>query len=143
MNTLTIPSSVAFVTYSLADAEGSEEDYVATISASNPEIETKTEVRTMATSTPSLSNETLPEVPNNYTTPEVQLRAYDEEGRLVGVNDSTGEYETEVPGVDYKDVSGNRQPLKWIATPSNRSIQYEVDTSGVEEWISNLRQNTG
>ncbi len=79
-------------------------------------------------------------VSGGYIPPQLKLRAFDEEGRMVGWSDEEEEYVVEIPGVDPDAISGNQLNFEWITTPDNQSIRYELDTSGVERYLDSLEE---
>jgi len=83
---------------------------------------------------------TSPPVTN--TTPDIRLRAVDNQGKIVGVDYDKGEYVIEIPGVDPNKTSGNQLNFEWITVPGNTSVVYEADTRGIENWLEEVRNIT-
>jgi len=73
--------------------------------------------------------------------PDLDLHAYDSEGRHVGMDYSNNSFDLEIPEVDRTNVSGDQPGIEWIQVPDNTSVEFEVDSRGVEEWIDWLKDN--
>jgi chitodextrinase len=67
----------------------------------------------------------------NATTPDLDLRAVDSEGRITGVNED-GEYVNEIPGAE---ASGDTNGVEWITVPDDADVEFEVSSDDVEEFI--------
>lgn len=73
------------------------------------------------------------------TRPSLDLKAVDDQGRTVGVNDS-GEYVNEIPGAT---ASGRRtQGTEWISVPVDADVDFHVSAAAVEQFIDEL-ENRG
>jgi len=135
--------SYLFVTYELESEEGSGEDYRAEVNAMEPDDDAEaTYVYSVIADVADLEEDELvglPEKPENFRSPDIRLRATDAEGRSVGFDEDSREYNVDIPGVKQDHVSGNQRAIEWIGTPQNKSVLYEVDTGGIEEWMNWLR----
>jgi len=124
-----------FVNFTLEEVEGTGEDYVATVQAkqASEDAELKN-VGTLNSQALAYRNGTLGDElghTDNITPPRVDLHAYDEEGRHVGINYTSGEYEMEIPGAETSESSS----YEWIAVPDERTVSYSIDTRRVEQFI--------
>lgn len=79
-----------------------------------------------------------PSLEIDYTTPTLDLKAVDSEGRMIGVNND-GEYVNEIPGAK---ASGKRvQGTEWIAIPEDIDVKTSVSAADIETFrqeIGNL-----
>lgn len=67
------------------------------------------------------------------TMPDQDLHAYDGQGRHVGMNYQTGEYENQIPGAI---ASGDlRGAPEWIFVPAGTSVRYEVSTYRTQQFL--------
>ncbi len=77
-----------------------------------------------------------PTVTANYDgpLPDIDLHAYDDQGRHVGRNYDTGEYEMQIPGAiasgDLKDDE------EWIYVPEGTQVRYEVSAYKTEQFLA-------
>lgn len=139
---LSFPSSNDFFEITLVDADGSGDDYTATMEVSLPQVAGQAVVSLEDASFPDLagqfgvSDAGLADGPDGVVTPDLRLHAYDLEGNHVGLNYDTGEFEFEIPGIDEDDVSWPVGPNRWIAVPADLDLRFEVDARGVETWIN-------
>ncbi|MHB1296224.1 MAG: metallopeptidase domain-containing protein [Anaerolineae bacterium] len=66
--------------------------------------------------------------------PDIDLHAYDEEGRHVGLNYETGQYESEIPGAvasgDLKDAE------EWIYVPEGTQVRFEVSAYKTAQFLA-------
>jgi M6 family metalloprotease-like protein len=71
--------------------------------------------------------------PDGPEMPELDLHAYDSQGRHVGMNYDTGEYENQIPGAissgDLKDSE------EWIFVPEDMEVTYTISTERVEKYL--------
>lgn len=73
--------------------------------------------------------------PVNVTTPDLDLKAVDDQGRVVG-RDASGRYVNQIPGAD---ASGDRlQGLEWISVPDNSSARFVVDSTDILRYAEDL-----
>ncbi len=66
--------------------------------------------------------------------PDIDLHAYDDQGRHVGLNYVTGEYENQIPGAiasgDLKDAE------EWIFVPEGTPVRFEVSAYKTEQFLA-------
>ncbi len=66
--------------------------------------------------------------------PDIDLHAYDDQGRHVGINYVTGEYENQIPGAiasgDLKDAE------EWIFVPEGTPVRFEVSAYKTEQFLA-------
>jgi M6 family metalloprotease-like protein len=66
--------------------------------------------------------------------PDIDLHAYDDQGRHVGLNYETGEYELQIPGaVASGDLRGAEE---WIYVPEGTAVRYEVSAYKTEQFLA-------
>ncbi|KAF5429578.1 hypothetical protein C5S42_01485 [Candidatus Methanomarinus sp.] len=68
--------------------------------------------------------------------PTLTLHAYSDDGKHVGINYETGEYEVQIPGAMTSGLQPNGH--EWILVPEDINIKYRVDSYANDEY---LRQN--
>jgi len=68
----------------------------------------------------------------NYTTPDLNLVATDNQGRRVGPTES-GEYVNEIPGAT---TSGETNGLEWISVPEDADVEFTVNSDSVETFLN-------
>jgi M6 family metalloprotease-like protein len=68
--------------------------------------------------------------------PTLTLHAYSDDGKHVGMNYETGEYEVQIPGAMTSGLQPNGH--EWILVPEDINIKYRVDSYANAEY---LRQN--
>ncbi len=65
--------------------------------------------------------------------PDIDLHAYDAQGRHVGLNYDTGQYERDIPGCyasgDLKDAE------EWIFVPEGTEVRYELSSYKTEQFL--------
>jgi outer membrane protein assembly factor BamB len=72
-----------------------------------------------------------------YTSPSLDLKAIDSEGRIVGINDD-GKYLNQIPGAK---ASGKRvQGTEWISVPEDTDVDFRVSSADVERFIEDMEQ---
>ena len=65
--------------------------------------------------------------------PDIDLHAYDDQGRHVGLDYETGEYETEIPGADF---SGDlKDAEEWIYVPEGTNVRFEVSSEKTAQFL--------
>lgn len=127
-----------FVRFSLDSQENQGENYNATVRIEDPtNAASNTKVASLMSALPSFSP-SLEERPNS-TSPDIDLHAYDTEGRHVGRNYTTGEYEMEIP--DAQTSGDNAGGLEWIAVPENVSVRFTVSSQDIQEWADSVDQS--
>jgi hypothetical protein len=77
----------------------------------------------------------IPAFDDPFTRPTLDLKAVDEEERIVGLNDA-GEYVTEIPG---SRASGRRiGGSEWITVPADTDVEFHVSNANVETFLNEL-----
>ena len=72
-----------------------------------------------------------------YTSPSLDLKAIDSEGRVVGINHD-GEYVNQIPGAK---ASGKRvQGTEWISVPEDVDVDFRVSSADVDRFIEDMEQ---
>jgi len=67
------------------------------------------------------------------TVPDLELHAYDDQGRHVGVNYETGEYENQIPGAE---ASGDLvYDDEWIFVPEDTEVHFVVSSQDIQEML--------
>jgi len=65
--------------------------------------------------------------------PDIDLHAWDEQGRHVGLNYATGQFENQIPGAiasgDLKDAE------EWIYVPEGTQVRYEISAYKTEQFL--------
>jgi M6 family metalloprotease-like protein len=65
--------------------------------------------------------------------PDIDLHAWDDQGRHVGPNYSTGEYERQIPGTE---ASGDlRGEVEWIYVPEGTQVRYAVSAEKTRQFL--------
>ena len=65
--------------------------------------------------------------------PDIDLHAYDDQGRHVGLDYATGEYEVEIPGAEF---SGDlKDAPEWIYVPEGTPVRFEVSSTKTEQFL--------
>jgi len=65
--------------------------------------------------------------------PDIDLHAYDDQGRHVGLNYDTQEYEVEIPGADF---SGDlKDAAEWIYVPEGTKVRFEVSSEKTAQFL--------
>jgi hypothetical protein len=73
--------------------------------------------------------------PENRPWPDLDLHAYTLDGRHVGVNYETGEYEMQIPGAIASGEFYNSS--EWISVPDNIEVYFFVSSHDVRAFIEN------
>jgi len=133
-DTLTVSPSSSAVSFEINDID---DDFNIDITVEEPELSSTTTGSTTDVDYPGQTPSNS-EVPENFTPPRIDLHAYDSEGHHVGLNYTTGEFETEIPGVSEEDVSGPQRIFEWIGAPRSEDVRFEVDSRGVERYLQYL-----
>lgn len=70
--------------------------------------------------------------------PDLDLHAYDDQGRHVGLNYATGQYERDIPGAyasgDLKDAE------EWIYVPEGTPVRFEISSYKTEQFLQSAPQ---
>jgi len=69
----------------------------------------------------------------NMTLPDIDLHAYTPDGKHIGMNYSTGEYEVQIPGALVSEDSFNGR--EWIFVPDNIKVRFSVDTRDIDKFL--------
>ncbi|MFO7916755.1 MAG: hypothetical protein R6V13_01595 [Anaerolineae bacterium] len=70
--------------------------------------------------------------------PDIDLHAYDDEGRHVGLNYDTDQYEAEIPGAEF---SGDlKDAPEWIYVPEGTVVRFEVSAYKTEQFLQKSPQ---
>jgi M6 family metalloprotease-like protein len=70
--------------------------------------------------------------------PDIDLHAYDDQGRHVGLDYRTGEYEAQIPGAEF---SGDlKDAEEWIYVPEGTKVRFEVSAFKTEQFLQANRQ---
>jgi len=70
--------------------------------------------------------------------PDIDLHAYDEQGRHVGLNYETHQYERLIPGAQ---ASGDlKDDAEWIYAPEGTAVSYQVRTDKTAQFLANNPQ---
>jgi len=71
-----------------------------------------------------------------YSLPDLDLHAYTDDGRHVGINYSTGEYEVGIPGAIFSGDLHN--DIEWIFIPSDiNGVHFIVSSTDTQEFLIN------
>lgn len=66
--------------------------------------------------------------------PDIDLHAYDDQGRHVGLNYDTEEYEAQIPGADF---SGDlKDAAEWIYVPEGTNVRFEVSSEKTAQFLA-------
>lgn len=66
--------------------------------------------------------------------PDIDLHAYDDQGRHVGLNYETGEFDLQIPGaLASGDLRGDEE---WIYVPEGTPVRYEVSAYKTEQFLA-------
>jgi PKD repeat protein len=68
----------------------------------------------------------------NVTTPDIDLRAVDSQGRVTGVTEG-GEFVNQIPGAN---ASGDTSGIEWISVPNDADVEFEVSSADVQQFIN-------
>jgi hypothetical protein len=75
--------------------------------------------------------------PNDFVTivlPDIDLHAYSADGKHVGINYQTGEYEIQIPGaIASGDLMNGRE---WIFVPEDIDVRFTVSTKDIEKFLN-------
>ncbi|MFH1086033.1 MAG: hypothetical protein V1772_09755 [Chloroflexota bacterium] len=72
--------------------------------------------------------------------PDIDLHAYDDQNRHVGLNYQTGEYEAQIPGAEF---SGDlKDAEEWIYVPEGTSVRFVVSAFKTEQFLQANPQYT-
>ncbi len=75
-------------------------------------------------------------LPNNTSTnPDVDLKVFDYDGKMVGMNYSSDEYEVGIAGANTSGNIPGGGP-EWIAYPNNINSYYIIDSTPLRKWAS-------
>jgi len=70
--------------------------------------------------------------------PDIDLHAYDDQGRHVGLNYDTGEYEAQIPDADF---SGDlKDAAEWIYVPEGTKVSFTVRNDKTKQFLMNNPQ---
>ncbi|MFP3896311.1 MAG: hypothetical protein ACLFV5_05695 [Anaerolineales bacterium] len=70
--------------------------------------------------------------------PDIDLHAYDDQGRHVGLNYDTGQYEAEIPDAEF---SGDlKDAPEWIYVPTDTTVRFEVSAYKTEQFLQDSPQ---
>ncbi|MCL4437397.1 MAG: hypothetical protein M1503_05320 [Thaumarchaeota archaeon] len=76
------------------------------------------------------------ETSRNITIPDLDLHAYTADGKHIGLNYATGEYENQVPGALASGDLVNGE--EWIFAPSNVKLSYKIDSRKNAEFLKTV-----
>jgi len=66
--------------------------------------------------------------------PDIDLHAYDDQGRHVGLNYDTEEFEAQIPGADF---SGDlKDDAEWIYVPEGTKVRFEVSSEKTAQFLA-------
>lgn len=125
------PTPDTKATFELADTSGSGADYTPTVQISEADTNNTDFVSVTLNETP-LEEDVYGHVPDDLEDPGIDLHVYDTEERHTGIDYSTGELKTEIPGVKQENIYP-RGLDSWAEVPSGSLAYYEVDTRGLED----------
>ncbi len=70
--------------------------------------------------------------------PDIDLHAYDDQGRHVGLDYDSGQYEAEIPGAEF---SGDlKDAEEWIYVPEGTAVRFEVSAYKTEQFLQESPQ---